>query len=101
MISVGINGFGRIGRLVLRSSLEKIDKNIKVVAINDIGNINQNAHLFKYDSVHGKINDKVEVKDNAMTIDGKKFLFSNKSPEQIPWDECGVDIVLECTGSLY
>jgi glyceraldehyde 3-phosphate dehydrogenase len=99
MISVGINGFGRIGRLVLRSSLEKLDKNIKVVAINDIGNINQNAHLFKYDSVHGKINEKVEVKDNAMTIDGNKIsFFSNKSPEQIPWDECGVDIVLECTG---
>ena len=55
MISVGINGFGRIGRLVLRSSLEKIDSNFKVVAINDIGDINQNAHLFKYDSVHGKI----------------------------------------------
>ena len=62
MISVGINGFGRIGRLVLRSSLEKLDSNIKVVAINDIGNINQNAHLFKYDTVHGKINEKVEVK---------------------------------------
>ncbi len=99
MISVGINGFGRIGRLVLRSSLEKIDSNIKVVAINDIGNIEQNAHLFKYDTVHGKINDKVEVKDNTMTIDDKKVsFFANKSPEEIPWDECGVDIVLECTG---
>ena len=52
MINVGINGFGRIGRLVLRASLEKPERNIKVVAINDIGNINQNAHLFEYDSVH-------------------------------------------------
>jgi len=99
MISVGINGFGRIGRLVLRSSLEKIDSNFKVVAINDIGDINQNAHLFKYDSVHGKINKKIEVEENTMSIDGNKVSFyANKSPEQIPWDECGVDIVLECTG---
>ena len=99
MISVGINGFGRIGRLVLRSALEKIDSNIKVVAINDIGNIDQNAHLFKYDSVHGKINKKIEVEENIMSIDGNKVSFyANKSPEQIPWDECGVDIVLECTG---
>ncbi len=99
MISVGINGFGRIGRLVLRASLEKTDSNIKVVAINDIGNINQNAHLFKYDSVHGKINKKIEVEENTMSINGNKVSFyANKSPEQIPWDECGVDIVLECTG---
>ena len=99
MISVGINGFGRIGRLVLRSSLEKIDSNFKVVAINDIGDINQNAHLFKYDSVHGKINKKIEVEKNTMSINGNKVSFyANKSPEQIPWDECGVDIVLECTG---
>ena len=99
MISVGINGFGRIGRLVLRASLEKIDSNIKVVAINDIGNINQNAHLFKYDSVHGKINKKIEVEENTMSIDGNKVSFyANKTPEEIPWDECGVDIVLECTG---
>ncbi len=99
MISVGINGFGRIGRLVLRASLEKLDRNIKVVAINDIGNINQNAHLFQYDSVHGKINEKVEVKNNIMSIDENEIsFFANKSPDQIPWDECGVDIVLECTG---
>ena len=93
MISVGINGFGRIGRLVLRASLEKTDSNIKVVAINDIGNINQNAHLFKYDSVHGKINKNIEVEENTMSINGNKVSFyANKSPEQIPWDECGVDI---------
>ena len=99
MISVGINGFGRIGRLVLRASLEKLDRNIKVVAINDIGNINQNAHLFQYDSVHGKINEKVEVKNNIMSIEKNEIsFFANKSPDQIPWDECGVDIVLECTG---
>ena len=99
MISVGINGFGRIGRLILRASLERLDKNIKIVAVNDIGDINQNAHLFKYDSVHGKIHEKVEVEDNIMSINGSKIsFFANKSPELIPWDKCGVDIVLECTG---
>ena len=71
MVNVGINGFGRIGRLVLRASLEKHDSNIKIVAINDIGNINQNAHLLKYDSVHGKINEKIKVEGNIMSINGK------------------------------
>ena len=99
MISVGINGFGRIGRLVLRAALEKTDRNIKVVAINDIGNIKQNAHLFKYDSVHGKINQNVNVDNNIMSVDENKITFySCKSPEEIPWNEQNVDIVLECTG---
>ena len=99
MISIGINGFGRIGRLVLRAALEKHDKNLKVVAINDIGDIHQNAHLFKYDSIHGKIKGKLEVEENLMHINENKItFFSYKSPEQIPWDTCGVDIVLECTG---
>ena len=75
MINIGINGFGRIGRLVLRASLEKLDKNIRVVAINDIGNIDQNAHLFKYDSIHGKIGDKVEVSGNTMSINNTPITF--------------------------
>jgi len=99
MINVGINGFGRIGRLVLRASLEKPERNIKVVAINDIGNINQNAHLFEYDSVHGKIKQKVSVDNNIMAVDENKIIFlANKDPEQIPWSDHNVDIVLECTG---
>ena len=99
MVNVGINGFGRIGRLVLRASLEKLDRNVKVVAINDIGNINQNAHLLKYDSVHGKINEKIKVEDNIMSVGENKISFSSqRSPEQIPWNDSGVDIVLECTG---
>ncbi len=99
MINVGINGFGRIGRLVLRASLEKPERNIKVVAINDIGNINQNAHLFEYDSVHGKIKQKVSVDNNIMSVDKNKIIFlANKDPEQIPWSDHNVDIVLECTG---
>ena len=99
MINVGINGFGRIGRLVLRASLEKLDSNVKVVAINDIGNISQNAHLLKYDSVHGKINEKIKVEDNIISVGENKISFSSqRSPEQIPWNDSGVDIVLECTG---
>ena len=99
MINIGINGFGRIGRLVLRASLEKLDKNIRVVAINDIGNIDQNAHLFKYDSIHGKIVDKVEVSGNTMLINNTPItFFSNKFPEEISWSQYNVDIVLECTG---
>ncbi len=99
MVNVGINGFGRIGRLVLRASLEKHDSNVKVVAINDIGNINQNAHLLKYDSVHGKINEKIKVEDDIMFVGKNKIsFFSERSPDQIPWNDSGVDIVLECTG---
>ncbi|MBF96788.1 MAG: Glyceraldehyde-3-phosphate dehydrogenase 1 [Alphaproteobacteria bacterium MarineAlpha9_Bin4] len=99
MINVGINGFGRIGRLVLRASLEKLDKKIRVVAINDIGNINQNVHLFKYDTVHGKISHKTEIKDNNMLVDGNQIsFFDNRAPEEIPWNKNDVDIVLECTG---
>ena len=99
MVNIGINGFGRIGRLVLRASLETHYKNLKVVAINDIGNIEQNVHLFKYDSVHGKINSNMTIKDNIMNIDDNDIsFFAYRSPKEIPWQERKVDIVLECTG---
>ncbi len=99
LVNIGINGFGRIGRLVLRASLETHYKNLKVVAINDIGNIEQNVHLFKYDSVHGKINSNITIKDNIMNIDDNDIsFFAFRSPEEIPWQERKVDIVLECTG---
>ncbi len=99
MIRVGINGFGRIGRLVLRASLEKLDKNVKVVAINDLGSIEQNVHLFKYDSVHGKVNYNINVDNNNISIDDNKIAFySSRVPEEIPWNEKKIDIILECTG---
>ena len=99
MINVGINGFGRIGRLILRASLERTDDNIKVVAINDIGNIDQNLHLLKYDSVHGKLGSNAKVKNNKMFINDNPISFySKKRPEDIPWSENNVDIVMECTG---
>ena len=99
MINVGINGFGRIGRLILRASLERTDDNIRVVAINDIGNIDQNLHLLKYDSVHGKLGSNAKVKNNKMLINDNPISFySKKRPEDIPWSENNVDIVMECTG---
>ena len=99
MINVGINGFGRIGRLILRASLERTDNDIRVVAINDIGNIGQNLHLLKYDSVHGKLGSKAKVEDNKMFINDNPISFyCKKHPEDIPWSENNVDIVLECTG---
>ena len=98
-INVAINGFGRIGRLVLRALYERQEKNIKVVAINDLGSIDTNAHLFTYDSVHGKFQGTVEVHDNKLCIEGHDIhVVSEKEPNKLPWDEHNVDIVFECTG---
>ncbi len=97
MINVAINGFGRIGRLVLRAGLE--DKNINFVAINDLGDLETMAHLLKYDSVHGKFKGEVEVKDDCLIINKKKVKFcSERDPSKLPWKELKVDIVFESTG---
>lgn len=98
-VRVGINGFGRIGRLVLRAALESKRKDIEFVAINDLGSAEANAHLLKYDSVHGQFPGKVSATKNAITVGGKKIqVFSERDPAALPWGELGVDIVLECTG---
>ncbi|MCK4522391.1 MAG: type I glyceraldehyde-3-phosphate dehydrogenase [Nanoarchaeota archaeon] len=97
MVKVAINGFGRIGRLVLRAGYE--EKDIEFVAVNDLGDINTMAHLLKFDSVHGKFSGKVDVKGNDLVVDGKKIKFlSEKEPEKLPWKELGVDVVVESTG---
>ena len=97
MINVGINGFGRIGRFVLKYSLGK--EEINVVAVNDITSPKVLSHLFKYDSVHGKYKGKVSHTDHSIIIDGKEIkVFAEKSPELIPWEETNVDIVVEATG---
>src|SRR3989338_1951399 len=97
MVTVGINGFGRIGRLVLRAALE--ESNINVVAVNDLGDINTMAHLFRYDSVHGKFNGTVQVQGNDIVINNKKVRYtSEKDPTHLPWKELNVDIVVESTG---
>ncbi len=96
-IKVGINGFGRIGRCVLRAL--KNEKDIEVCLINDLTNAKTLAHLYKYDSVHGKAEQTVEHKENALVLDGKNIpITAIRNPAEIPWSTHGVEIVLECTG---
>jgi len=97
MIKIGINGFGRIGRLALRSIVNR--KNIEVVAINDLLEINHLAYLLKFDSVHGKFKGSVEVKENELIVNGKSIrITSEKKPENIKWNKIDVDYVIESTG---
>ena len=96
-IKIGINGFGRIGRMVLRAAIERDD--VEVVAINDLLDIKHLAYLLKYDSVHGKCKGDVTSDDNSLIVDGKKIqISSERDPKKIAWDLKGVDVVLECTG---
>jgi len=98
MVKVGVNGFGRIGRLVVRAALEK-KYDIDFVAVNDLTGAATLAYLLKYDSVHGIIPNDVKHTDNAITIDGKELrVFSNPDPAEIPWDELGAEIVIESSG---
>ena len=98
-VRVGINGFGRIGRLVFRAAMEAKRKDIEFVAINDLGTPEANAHLLKYDSVHGTYPGKIEAVKDGIKVDGKKVkVLSERDPAKLPWDKLGVDIVLECTG---
>ncbi len=99
MVKIGINGFGRIGRLILRAILENYKDKIEVVAINDLGSIETNAHLIKYDSTHGIINDKIQTSLEGFKIGNQKIkVFAERDPTNIPWSKVGADIVLECTG---
>src|ERR1700761_7395070 len=96
---VAINGFGRIGRLVLRGILESGRKDIQVVAINDLGPVETNAHLLRYDSVHGRFPHKVEVEGDTMVVDGHKIkVTAIKDPAELPHKALGVAVALECTG---
>lgn len=96
-IKVAINGFGRIGRLALRQ-IEKAH-GIEVVAVNDLTPAEMLLHLFKYDSTQGRFQGTAELKDNAIVVNGKEIkVFANPNPEELPWGELGVDVVLECTG---
>jgi glyceraldehyde 3-phosphate dehydrogenase len=96
-IKVGINGFGRIGRLTYRALLAK--ENVEVVAINDLTDAKTLAHLLKYDSVHGKFPGEVAVEGDMLVVNGKKFkVMAEKDPANLPWAALGVEIVIECTG---
>lgn len=95
---VALNGFGRIGRDVVRIIFEE-NRGIDLVAINTLGDINMNAHLFKYDSLYGKFEGEVEAKEDHLLINGKKVNFySEREPENLPWKELGVDLVIDSTG---
>ena len=96
-LKLGINGFGRIGRLVLRTAVERND--VEVVGINDLLDPDHLAYLLKYDSVHGKFNGTVEVKDGHLVINGKTIrVTAERDPKNLKWDEVGADVVAECTG---
>tara|TARA_Y100001958_G_C21178061_1_gene508484 strand:- start:378 stop:1382 length:1005 start_codon:yes stop_codon:yes gene_type:complete len=99
MVKVGINGFGRIGRLILRAILENYKNKIEVVAINDLGSIESNAHLIKYDSTHGIINEEIKTSKDGFKVGSHNIrVFAEKDPINIPWGKFGADVVLECTG---
>lgn len=98
-VKVAINGFGRIGRLVLRALFENSRSDIEVVAINDLADVKTNAHLLKYDSVHGRFPGTVEVKDGNLVVDGHTIkVVQQRDPAALPWGELGVEIVMECSG---
>lgn len=94
---LAINGFGRIGRCVLRAWIESGRTDVEIVAINDLGPVTTNAHLLKFDSVHGRLNADVSVEDDALIINGKRIrVTAERDPANLPWGD--VDIALECTG---
>ena len=96
---VGINGFGRIGRMVFRAIEESGNNDLQVVAINDIADVKSLAHLLKYDSIHGKAPFSVEAKDGGMLVNGRMVkVYAKMDPGEIPWKENGVDYVVEATG---
>ncbi|MGE0676104.1 type I glyceraldehyde-3-phosphate dehydrogenase [Pseudolabrys sp.] len=98
-VRVAINGFGRIGRNILRAIVESGRKDIDVVGINDLGPVETNAHLLRYDSVHGRFPAQVTVSGDTITVDRHKMKVSaEKDPAKLPWKDLGVDIALECTG---
>jgi glyceraldehyde 3-phosphate dehydrogenase len=98
-VKVGINGFGRIGRLVFKTIVERHPDALEIVAVNDLFDAKQNAHLLKYDSTYGIWDKKVEVSGNDIVVDGKVVkVFAEKDPNNLKWAEMGVDIVIESTG---
>ncbi len=98
-VRVAINGFGRIGRLVMRAIAEGRRNDLAVVGINDLGSVETNAHLLKYDSVHGHFPHEISVKGDTLTVGGHAAkVTAEKDPTKLPWKDLGVDVALECTG---
>jgi len=98
-VKVGINGFGRVGRQVLKAILEEYPETLEVVAINDLFDVSTNAHLFKYDSNYGHFPGRVEVEGEGLVVNGHRVKsFAQRDPSQLPWGDLGVEIVVESTG---
>jgi len=98
-VRVAINGFGRIGRLVLRAIVESRRNDVQVVGINDLGSAEMNAHLLKYDSVHGVLDADVSATDDTMMVGGNEIrVTAERDPANLPWGDLGVDVAFECTG---
>ena len=98
-VKVAINGFGRIGPLVLRAAYESSRKDIQFVAINDLGSVEANGRLLQYDTMHGKFSGKVKITKTGINIgNGNIRVFAERNPANLPWDKLGVDVVMECTG---
>src|SRR5207302_5352192 len=96
---IGINGFGRIGRQSLKAMLERYPRDLEVVAVNDLTDTKTNAHLLKYDSTYGRFPGEVEATENSLIVNGHKLqVIAQKDPAQIPWEDLGVQIVIESTG---
>ena len=100
-MKVGLSGFGRIGRDVMRIIFEENVTEFELVALNATGNLNDLAHLFKYDSLYGKFNGTIEVAEDGLVINGKKVkVVSHRDPAEIPWGELGVELVIDSTGAF-
>src|SRR5690606_11792085 len=96
-VNLGINGFGRIGRIVFRETLKR--DNVQVVAINDLLDVEHLAYLLKYDSVHGRFDGEVDVREGKLFVNGREIrVTAEKDPTALEWDEVNVDVVAECTG---
>ncbi len=96
-VKVGINGFGRIGRNVLRASLQQPE--LEFVAINDITDAKTLAHLLQYDSIHGRLKGEVKAENDALIVNGKRIqILQERDPNKLPWKSLGVNLVLECSG---
>ena len=98
-VNVAINGFGRIGRLVLRAAFESKRKDIRFVAINDLGTVEDNAYLLEYDTVHGPFPGRIKTTKSGINLgNGNIRVFAERDPTRLPWEKLGIDVVLECTG---
>ena len=98
-IKIGINGYGRIGRNILRALYESGRDDVEIVAINDLGDANTNAHLTQYDTAHGRFGGQVEVDGDDMIVNGDRIrVLAERDPSKLPWGDLGVDIVHESTG---